>query len=116
MGNHRIQRVSELVKQQVSEIIQGLNLGDCGFVTVTAAEISPDIKEGRIYISVIGSTEQRDRALTALRHRHALVQRELARRVVLRYTPKLQFFLDETELHAQRIEHLLDEIGHEDPH
>ena len=116
MSNHRIQRVSELVKQQVSEIVQELNLGDCGFVTVTAAEISPDIKDGRIYISVIGSTEQRDRALTALSHKHALIQRELARRVVLRYTPKLQFFLDETESRAQRIEHLLDEIGHEDPH
>lgn len=116
MGNHRIQRVSELIKQQVSEIVQGLNLNDCGFITVIAAEISPDIKEGRIYISVIGSTEQRDRALTALRHRHALVQRELAHRVVLRYTPHLQFFLDETEVHAQRIEHLLDEISHEDAH
>ena len=66
MSDHRMQRVSELVKQQVSEIVQGLNLGDCGFVTVTAAKISPDIKEGRIYISVIGSTEQRDRALAAL--------------------------------------------------
>ena len=116
MSNHRSQRVSELIKQQVSEIVQGLNLGDCGFVTVTAAKISPDIKEGRIYISVIGSTEQRDRALAALSHRHALVQQELAHRVVLKYTPKLQFFLDETESYAQRIEHLLDEIGHEDPH
>ncbi|MGD0017335.1 MAG: 30S ribosome-binding factor RbfA [Verrucomicrobiia bacterium] len=116
MSDHRMQRVSELVKQQVSEIVQGLNLGDSGFVTVTAAKISPDIKEGRIYISVIGSEAQREHALTTLSQRHALVQQELARRVVLRYTPRLQFFLDETEAHARRIEHLLDEIDHEDPH
>ena len=116
MSDHRIQRVSALVKQQVSEIVQGLNLGDCGFVTVTDAKISPDIKEGRIYVSVIGSEAQRDRALTTLSQRHALVQQELARRIVLRYTPRLQFFIDETESHARRIEHLLDEVDHEDSH
>lgn len=115
MSDHRIQRVSELVKQQVGEIVQGLNLGDCGFITVTAARISPDLKEGWIYVSVIGSDAQRERALAALSHHHAMVQRELAHRVVLRYTPHLKFLLDETESHAQRIEHLLNKIGHEDP-
>ena len=54
MSNHRIERVSELVKREVSEIVLELNLTDCGFVTITAAKISPDLKEGRIYMSVIG--------------------------------------------------------------
>jgi ribosome-binding factor A len=110
MSNRRIQRVSALVKREVSEIVQQLNLRDCGFVTVTAAEIAPDLKEGRIYVSVIGTAQQKDRAIAALTAQHALVQHELARRIVLKYTPHLTFRLDETEARAERIEQLLDEL------
>lgn len=115
MSNRRIERVSELVKQQVSEVILELNLNDCGFITVTAANIAPDLKEGRIYISVIGSAEQKKRALAVLERDHGIIQRELAHRIVLKYTPRLTFRLDETEAHAERIEHLLDELGEDQP-
>ena len=113
MNSHRIERVSELVKREVSEIVQDLNLTDCGFVTITAAEISPDLKEGRIFMSVIGSASQKQHALNVLEHQHGHIQHELARRIVLKYTPRLKFVLDETEDHASRIEHLLDELENE---
>lgn len=114
MINRRIQRVSELVKRQVSEIILELNLTGCGLVTVTAAEISPDLHEGRIYVSVIGSTEQKQHALAALKRQHGHIQHELAHRIILKYTPVLTFFLDETESRAEHIERLLDEIQPDD--
>jgi ribosome-binding factor A len=110
MSSHRIERVSELVKRVVSEIVQELNLTNCGFITITAAEISPDLKDGRIYLSVIGSTEQKQRALDALDRQHGHIQRELAHRIVLKYTPRLKFVLDETETRATHIEHLLNEL------
>ena len=113
MSSHRIERVSELVKRVVSEIVLELNLTDCGFVTITAAEISPDLKEGRIFMSVIGSAEQKQHALDMLERRHGHIQHELAHRIVLKYTPRLKFLLDETEAHASHIEHLLDELGGE---
>jgi ribosome-binding factor A len=108
--SRRIERVSELVKREISEVIQPLHLGG-GFVTVTDAVISPDLKDGRIYISVIGTDEQKQQALATLESRHGHIQHELSRRVVLKYTPKLKFLLDETESRAQHIEHLLDELG-----
>ena len=111
MPNRRTERVSELVKRQLGEIIQGLNLTGSGFVTVTEAVISPDLQEGRVYVSVIGRPEQQQRALALLAEQHGRIQHELAQRVILKYTPKLKFFLDETEIRAQRIEHLLDELG-----
>ncbi|HUI07124.1 MAG TPA: 30S ribosome-binding factor RbfA [Verrucomicrobiae bacterium] len=110
MNSHRIQRVSELVKREVSGIVQELNLTDCGFVTITAADISSDLKEGRIYLSVIGSPEQKQRALDILEHQHGHIQHELAHRIVLKYTPRLKFLLDETEDRASHIEQLLDEL------
>ncbi|HVM59567.1 MAG TPA: 30S ribosome-binding factor RbfA [Verrucomicrobiae bacterium] len=115
MSSHRMERVSELVKREVSEIVQELNLTDCGFITITAAEISPDLKEGRIYTSVIGSAEQKQRALETLEHQHGHIQHELAHRIVLKYTPRLKFVLDETEDRATRIEHLLDELDSQSP-
>ena len=110
MSSHRIQRVSELVKRTVSEIVQDLNLINCGFVTITAAEVSPDLKEGRIFTSVIGSPGQKQRALETLEREYGHIQHELACRIVLKYTPRLKFVLDETETRARRIEHLLDEL------
>ena len=111
MSSHRMERVSELVKREVSEVVQELNLAYCGFITITAAEISPDLKEGRIFMSVIGSVEQKQRAIETLERQHAHIQHELARRIVLKYTPRLRFVLDETEARASHIEHLLDELG-----
>jgi ribosome-binding factor A len=116
MSSHRIERVSELVKRTVSEIVLELNLVDCGFVTITAAEISPDLKDGRIFLSVIGSAEQKQRALDVLERQHGHIQYELAHRIVLKYTPRLKFVLDETEDRASHIEHLLDELGDDPAH
>ena len=110
-----MERVSELVKREVSEVVQELNLIDCGFVTITAAKVSPDIKEGRIFMSVIGSAEQKQHALDVLERQHGHIQHELAHRIVLKYTPRLKFVLDETEDRASHIEHLLDELGSEPP-
>ena len=116
MSNHRMERVSELVKREVSEIVLELNLTNCGFVTITAVEISPDLKEGRVFMSVIGSAEQKKRALETLEREHGHIQPELAHRIVLKYTPRLTFVLDETEARASHIEHLLDELEDEPPH
>ncbi len=110
MSNRRVERVSELAKQQIGEIVQQLNLPDCGFITVTSASITPDLREGRVYISVIGTPEQQQRAIAQLDQAHSHIQHELSRRIVLKYTPRLKFLLDETEARAQRIEHLLDEL------
>jgi ribosome-binding factor A len=116
MNSHRIERVSELVKREVSAIVQQLSLADCGFVTITAAEISPDLKEGRIFLSVIGSAAQKQHALDALDRQHGHIQHELAGRIVLKYTPRLKFLLDDTEDRASRIEHLLDELDNGQTH
>ena len=114
MSSHRLERVNELVKQQISQILLELNLTGCGFITVTSAIVSPDLKEGRAYISVIGSADQKKRALATLEKEHGRIQRELAHRVILKYTPRMVFVLDETESEAQRIESLLDQLDAHD--
>ncbi|MCX7916425.1 MAG: 30S ribosome-binding factor RbfA [Verrucomicrobiae bacterium] len=111
MSRYRMQRVCQLVKEQIGEILERHSFTDCGFITVTDAAISPDLKEGRIYVSVIGTDQQQQRALAELQARHIEIQRELASRIVLKYTPRLTFTLDHTGSRAARIEHLLDELN-----
>ena len=111
MSSRRIQRVSKLVKEQIGEILLELSLPDCGFITVTSANISADLKEGRIYVSVIGTPQQQKRALAELERLHGVIQNELAARIVLKYTPRLTFSLDRTEDRASHIEKILDELG-----
>ncbi len=110
MSNRRIQRVCSLVKRELGVIIQDLSLEDCGFITVTDADIRPDLQEGHIHISVIGSEQQQRRAIESLNRQRGVIQRELAHRVVLKYMPHLVFHLDNTETRARQIEQLLDEI------
>ena len=114
MSSHRIERVCELVKQQISEIIPDLNLTGCGFITVTSAIVSPDLKDGRVFISVIGTAAQKEMAVKTLDREHGRIQNELAHRIVLKYTPRLKFLLDETEAEAQRIESLLNKLDEHD--
>jgi ribosome-binding factor A len=115
MSSRRTERVSSLVRRELGSILLELGLEGCGFVTITTAHISPDLKEGRIHVSVIGTPAQQKRAIETLNARHAAIQHELAHRVVLKYTPHLRFFLDETETQARRIEQLLDEVQPKDP-
>jgi len=100
-------RVNELIRQQVGEILT-TELRDprVGFVTVTAAETSPDLRHARIHVSVYGGDEEREQCLEGLRSAAAFVRGELGRRVSLRNTPELAFYLDETAEHAQRLESL----------
>jgi ribosome-binding factor A len=111
MSNRRIERVSKLVKEQVGEILLLLPLSNCGLVTVTSAKVSSDLKEGHVYVSVIGTVEQKRHALSVLTQQHGTIQHLLSKRIVLKYTPRLAFHLDETESEAQRIERLLDELA-----
>jgi ribosome-binding factor A len=110
--SRRIERVNELVRREISEIIRrDFGVGEFGVVTVTGVEISSDLKNGKIYVSVVGSPEQQSHALESLGHRHGMIQSEMSRHVILKYTPRLDFVLDQSGERADRINRLLDELG-----
>lgn len=116
MSTHRMQRVSELVKQEVSEIIRrDVASENVGMITVTGCEVASDLKTARVYISVIGDADKQAAALALLERHRGHIQRDLGRAVVLKYTPHLAFHIDETPERADRIEKLLNEIEHEKP-
>lgn len=119
MSTNRMQSVGREVQRAISEILR-TEIDDplIGFVTVTDVEMSPDLKHARIYVSVLGSDEEKTESMKGVRRAGKFIRGQLAERVELRYVPELRFELDETAEKAQRIEELLrdeaEELGVEE--
>jgi len=111
LAGQRMRRVNEAVREVLSEAIAaGLKDPRIGFVTVVSVDTSPDLRSAKVYISVLGDDEERDRTLEGLAHCHGYLQSLLAGQLGMRRTPTLSFVLDESIKHGLRIEKLLKEI------
>ena len=108
MKTHRMLSVAREIQREIADIIR-TEIDDplIGFVTLTDVEMSPDLKHARVYFSVLGDERRKEDAGRGLRRATGFIRGQIARRMDLRYTPTLRFYLDETPERAQRIEELL---------
>jgi ribosome-binding factor A len=117
MSTHgRPARVAEEFRHELSAIL-ARGLKDpriTGFVTVTGAKMSPDLKEIAVYVSIHAEEVERERTLEGLRAAATFLQREVARNLRLRHTPHLRFVYDESVERGDRIERLLKEARQKD--
>ena len=106
----RMRRVNEAVREVVSaRIAEGLRDPRIGFVTVTGVETSPDLRHARVYVSVLGSEEERVATLEGLESAHGVLQQAVAGELRMKRTPTLQFVFDESIDRGMRITELLDD-------
>jgi ribosome-binding factor A len=106
----RMRRVNEAVREVVSaRIAEGLRDPRIGFVTVTAVETSPDLRHARVWVSVLGSEEERAASLEGLESAHGVLQQAVAGELRMKRTPTLQFVFDESIDRGMRITELLDD-------
>jgi ribosome-binding factor A len=105
----RMRRVDEAMREVLSiAITSEVKDPRVGFVTVTAVHTAPDLRQARVYVSVLGTDPQRRRSLDGLRSAHGYLQRRVADELHLKHTPTLEFVYDDTADRAQRIEELLE--------
>ena len=110
MSSRRLERLSEALKQEVSKIIlYKLKNIKISFITVTKAEISPDLKKAKVYISVLGDDATQKKTLLSLEHAKVFIQSEVGAQLQTRYTPTLTFCLDESLKKSMHISKLIDE-------
>jgi ribosome-binding factor A len=109
MGTARMRRVNEAVREILGDAI-ATELKDprIGFVTVTDVDTSPDLRAARVYVSVLGSEEERESSLAGLRSSHGVLQRKIASGMRMKRTPTLSFEYDESIDRGDRITRLLD--------
>ena len=107
---HRLERVNEIIKRELSEIVRREFIFSAPLVTVQSADVAPDLKNCRVFISIIGTPAQEKDALGKLNDKKGFLQRALGKRVVLKYTPHLHFLLDTSVERGNRIMQIMDEI------
>ena len=114
MAKFRVGRVGEQIKKEISTIIQ-TELKDprIGFITVTGVDITNDLSLARVYLSILGSEEQKEETLKAIGRANGFLRSELGRRVKLRHTPVMEFKFDSSIAYGSKIEALLNKINQE---
>ncbi len=120
MKGHRSQRVGDALQLCLSEIfLTELKDPRTKLVTVSRVEVSSDLSHARVWVSALGSEDERLEAVDALRRASGFVRRTLAPRLRLRHVPELRFDLDRGPEHSQRINDLLatlEPAPHDDTH
>jgi ribosome-binding factor A len=113
---HRLQRVNEVVKRELSELVsREVNFGSEVLVTITAVDITPNLKQCHVYVSVIGANYQKSDVIAELEGHRISLQRELSKRVVLKYTPHLHFKLDNSIERGSRIVEIIQDLDQPPP-
>lgn len=108
----RVEKLRELIREEVSEIIhRSLKDPRIGFASVTDVELSSDLRHAKIYVSVLGGEQERQRTMEALQSAVGFVRTELAKRIRIYRAPEIQFRLDRSIERGTRVMELLREIS-----
>ena len=108
---HRLERVNELIKRELGELITRELTFTAKLVTVQQVDITPDLKHAHVFISVIGTDEEAHADIAKLHEARKELQRDLAKRVVLKFTPQLHFKLDAAAKRGDQVLNILSELN-----
>ena len=112
---HRVQRVNNLIRHEISELLQRQvkdpRLGT--FVIVTEVSTSADLKYAKVFVSRIGSEEEKQETLSTLAAASGFFRRELASRLDLPHVPELSFHWDDSIERGDRLLQLIDRVSKE---
>jgi ribosome-binding factor A len=111
MGSRRVLKVAEAIREVVSMAIltQMRDPRVCD-VTVTFVEVSPDLRTATVHVSVMGDDKKQQLCLHGLQHAAGFLQSKVNDRVETRYTPKLQFKLDQGVKNALKVAQILSDV------
>ena len=115
---HRIERVNNLIRREISELIQR-QVKDPrldSFVAVTEVSTSPDLRYAKIFVSCISGKEEEKKTLKVLSAAAGFFRKELAKNLKLRRIPELSFHWDESIEHGDHILRLIDQVSSEQDH
>jgi ribosome-binding factor A len=116
MEGKRSEKVADLIHKEISEmLVKTIKDPRIGFVTITKVTVSEDCRSAKVYFSVAGTQEEKERSMEGLNSAKGYVRKELGRRIRLRYTPEIIFKFDpsiEYAIHiGEVIRHLYGEEG-----
>ena len=115
MSDVRVRKLQEFIKQEVSQMLmRGMKDPRIGFTTVTDVEVTGDLRQATIYVSLFGSDKEKKDTLEALKHARGHVRSELGKILNLRHVPEIDFDKDTSLDYTMHIESLINEIHEHD--
>ena len=112
---NRPARVRELIMREIGVIITRELTFNATLVTVQGVDLTPDFKHCHIYVGVLGTEAQQKSAITKLAEHRPLLQHELSRRVILKYTPQLHFHLDHALERGTKVMEIMRQLEESSP-
>jgi ribosome-binding factor A len=111
MSSLRLQRVRELLKREIGEVIRReFPISEAGVVTVNDVDVAGDLHSALVFISILGTAEQQKRGFSLLTHHRKRIQGLVGRAVVLKYTPTLRFIMDDSVVRGNRVLRIIEEL------
>lgn len=111
MAYNRSERIAEEIRKEVATMLFGeIHDPRIGFVTITKVQVSKDLRHAKVYYSIIGSDEEKEKTMAGLQSSSGYMRREIGKRLKLRYFPELTFKFDDSLEYASRIEKIIKEI------
>lgn len=116
MSENRIRRVAEQIKKDLSQIInkQIKDPRVSAITSITDVQLSRDLRYASIYVSIYGSDIEKEETLQTLVRASGFIRSEIGRRIRLRYTPEINFYLDNSIEYGAHIEKVLKSLKEED--
>ena len=110
-GYKRTERVGDQIQLEIADILsRRMRDPRVGFVTITSVDVTADLKQAWVYVTVLQEGEQGNEAIATLARATGFIRRELGRRLKLRYVPELTFVRDPSVDQVRRVMSLLDEL------
>ncbi len=112
MAKKRVDRLNSLLKEVISEVIRldVRNPHVHAILTVTRVSITPDLHHAKVFISVIGSEQEKAETIAALQSAAGFIAVNASKEVTMRFFPALTFELDDSVEKHMRIEEVLSKI------
>ena len=111
MEYKRADRVADLVLKELAEVllrkVRDPRLAD---ITLTKVDVSPDLRNAKVYYSLLGDDQKKDEVAVGLESARGFVKRELGKRLYLRRIPDITFYFDAALEHGSHIDRLLTEL------
>lgn len=108
----RADRIASLLKEEISQLfITELRDPKLGFVTITKVRVSDDLRNAKVYYSVMGNEKIRNEAQETIKKASKYIKGEIGHRVNLRYVPEISFFYDDSLDYADRIQNIINRLN-----
>ena len=110
----RSERLKELFLEEISALIQrGVKDPRIGFATVTNVDLSDNLKHAKVYVSVFGTEREQRDTIEGLTRASGFIRNSLGKKLYLKYIPSLEFILDETADHVEKINKIINDLHSE---